>query len=396
MTAPDPAALTDAPRVLFYVQHLLGIGHLARANRICQALAADGFAVTVVTGGLEVPGFPDPGLRHVALPAVQTAGEGFSGLADAAGQAVDAAFLDERRDRLLALLHELRPDVLITEAYPFGRRQMRFELRPLIEAADAMRPRPLILASVRDILQANRKPGRNEETAELVERWFDAVMVHGDPRFARIEETFPLAGRIADKVAYTGLVAPPAVTGRAEPRDVVVSAGGGAVGGALARASLEAARLLPGLASWAVITGPNLPQDEFDALAAEAATLAGRVEIFRFRRDFPALLAASRLSVSQAGYNTVCDVLQAGCRAVLVPFAAGGETEQTQRATQLLARGRAGMLAEEGLTGRALAAAITAELARAPAGAAEAGGLDLDGAAGTARLLRRMLAQRTA
>ena len=36
------------PRVFFYVQHLLGIGHLARASRIAAALAEDGFDVTVV------------------------------------------------------------------------------------------------------------------------------------------------------------------------------------------------------------------------------------------------------------------------------------------------------------------------------------------------------------
>jgi len=35
--------------VFFYVQHLLGIGHLARASRIAAALADDGFDVTVIT-----------------------------------------------------------------------------------------------------------------------------------------------------------------------------------------------------------------------------------------------------------------------------------------------------------------------------------------------------------
>ena len=80
------------------------------------------------------------------------------------------------------------------------------------------------------------------------------------------------------------------------------------------------------------MTGPNLPQADYDAALAQAP--AG-LDVFRFRKDFPSLLAAAELSVSQAGYNTVCDVLQAGCRAILVPFAAGGETEQTVRAERL-------------------------------------------------------------
>ena len=39
------------PCVFFYVQHLLGIGHIARASRIANALQANGFDVVLVTGG---------------------------------------------------------------------------------------------------------------------------------------------------------------------------------------------------------------------------------------------------------------------------------------------------------------------------------------------------------
>ena len=38
-------------RVLFYVQHLLGIGHLKRAEILAEAMAAAGLDVTVAYGG---------------------------------------------------------------------------------------------------------------------------------------------------------------------------------------------------------------------------------------------------------------------------------------------------------------------------------------------------------
>ncbi len=57
-------ALMTAKSIFFYVQHLLGIGHIARASRIANALARDGFDVTVVTGGLPVPGFPGEGREN--------------------------------------------------------------------------------------------------------------------------------------------------------------------------------------------------------------------------------------------------------------------------------------------------------------------------------------------
>ncbi len=336
-----------ARRVLFHVQHLLGVGHLARAARVARAVQAAGMQVTLVSGGLPVPGFFD-GLDVVQLPPV-AAGEGFAGLVGVDGAPVTQSFLDARRDRLLALFHDLSPDVVVTEAFPFGRRQMRFELHPLLQAA---RGRARLVASVRDILQARAKPGRDDETVQVVRDHYACVLVHGDPAFAALQDTFPLAGQIADRVVHTGLVTPEPPVPSAERFDVVVSAGGGAVAGALVRAALGAAELRPG--RWLVITGPNMPETAYAALQAPG------VQISRFRTDFAGLLASAKVSVSQAGYNTVGDLLVAGTRAVLVPYAAGHETEQTERAQRLAAAGRAIVVAEADLTPVDLALAIDA------------------------------------
>jgi predicted glycosyltransferase len=367
--------------VFFYVQHLLGIGHLARASRIASALVEDGFDVTVVTGGAPIAGFPGPAVRSVALPAV-VAGEGFSALADLQGNAVDDAFRQRRRDLLLDAFLECRPDIVIVEAFPFGRRQMRFELLPLLEAIEAAEPKPLLVTSVRDILQEHAKPGRNEETVELLNRYFDLVMVHADPKFATLDETFPLASSIKCEVVHTGLVTAPVPPSPAQQFDVLISAGGGAAGRDLVKAAVAVARIIPGAGNWALVTGPNLSQPEFDAACREAPPC---LSIFRFREDFASLLSGARLSVSQAGYNTVCDILRGGCRSLLIPFAAGGETEQTFRAIRLERLGLAGVLSESDLTPGRLAAAITSALA-APRPPAHS--FDLEGASRSAKLLR--------
>jgi predicted glycosyltransferase len=271
------------------------------------------------------------------------------------------------------------------EAYPFGRRQMRFELLPLLEAVRATAKKPLVVVSVRDILQERAKPGRNEETADIVERHVDRILVHGDPAFARLEDTFPLADRIAGKVLYTGLVAAPAPQPVSESHDVLVSAGGGAAGRGLVFAAVAAAKLLPQNLDWCLITGPNLPDADFERLAGEAPP---KMKLQRFRPDFPALLANAGVSVSQAGYNTVCDILRAGCRSVLVPFAAGGETEQPVRAARLAALNLASTVDEDTLSGEGLAAAIEAALAAPPPPASS---LDLEGARRTATILRGLV-----
>jgi len=369
-------------RAFFYVQHLLGIGHLARASRIAAALVDDGFDVTIVTGGAPVAGFPGPGVKSVTLPPVTSGDEGFSGLVDLQGKPIDDDFKKRRSEMLLQAFRDCRPDIVIIEAFPFGRRQMRFELLPLIEAIDATSPRPLVATSVRDILQERVKPGRNEETVDLINRHFDLVMIHGDPAFATIDKTFPLAGAIRAEVTYTGLVAAPPPPAASERFDVLVSVGGGAAGKYLVSSAIAAARNANNGWKWCLITGPNLPKDELDAIARDATP---GLSIFRFREDFASLLTGARLSVSQAGYNTVCDVLRAGCRSLLVPFAAGGETEQTVRALMLEELGLATVLMEKDLTPEGLAQAIERALV-APMPSAHR--LDLEGAHHSAQILR--------
>jgi predicted glycosyltransferase len=372
----------SGPSVFFYVQHLLGIGHIARASRIASALVRDGCRVTLVTGGMPVAGFPGDDVTSIALPPVAAATSGFSGLAHKDGTPVDQRFLDDRRDRLLAAFHAAKPDVVIIEAYPFGRRQMRFELLPLIDAIGAARPRPKLFTSVRDILQQQKKAGRDEETVAALDAHFDGVLVHGDPGFVRLEETFPLAGRIVDKISYTGLVAPPMPPEPSELFDIVVSAGGGAVGRDLIRASLEAGRRVAVDKRWCLIAGPNLPEGDFLALQRDASA---NMQLVRFRKDFPSLLRGAQLSISQAGYNTVCDLLVTGCRSILVPFTAGGETEQSVRAERLQTLGLATALPEAGLTVDMLSGSISGILEKQKPTLHP---IDLNGAGKTAYIVR--------
>ena len=93
------------------------------------------------------------------------------------------------------------------------------------------------------------------------------------------------------------------------------------------------------------------------------------------------------MSVSQAGYNTVLDILCANARAVLVPFAAERETEQLMRAERLAALGAAELVRESELSPASLAAAIERAAAREPATVA----IDIDGAANSARLILALI-----
>jgi len=373
-----------APRVMVYVQHLLGIGHQMRAAAIIRAMQAAGLDVICVCGG-EAGGMPDlGGARLVQLPPVRAADATFARLVDPEGREVDDAWREGRRDALLAAFQEIAPQVLLVESFPFGRWQFRFELMPLLEVARARGVR--VASSVRDILVEKNKPGRQEKIVAILRDHFDAVLVHGDESLVPFGATFKGVSEIADLIRYTGYVAPPAPDAAPDgpgQGEVVVAAGGGAMGGALLRTAL-AARPLTSMAEapWRLITGPNLPAHE----RAKLAETKG-VTVETLRRDYREMLSRAALSVSQAGYNTVMDILVTGVRAVLVPFAAEGETEQALRARLLAERERVQVADEATLTPETLAAAIDEALSR-PAPMLE--GLALDGAAATARAVRKL------
>lgn len=382
--------MTGERRALVYVQHLLGVGHLKRALLVAGALAEHGLRVLVVSGGPPARLTGHAGVELFQLPPVRAADAAFSALADMDGNPVDEAFRTNRRERLLRRFREFKPHVLIVEAFPFGRRQLRFELIPLLDAARNDHPRPVILCSVRDILQEKKDPERLEEQVQAVRRYFDRVLVHGDPTLVRLDESFPRFRDIEDLVTYTGYVsAPPpqrscpAIGGAAE---VVVSAGGGTVGLRLLETARDAQPVSgPSGATWRLLVGHNVPATEFDALRQGGTS---QVVVERARPDFPDLLARCAVSISQCGYNTVMDVLSSATPAVVVPFRGAGETEQALRAEKLGARNLVQVVDEADLTPERLTAAVGAALHQ---GRPPHHGLDLNGAHQTARLVESCL-----
>ena len=351
-------------RVFFYVQHLLGIGHLRRAAVLARALAAGGFDVLLVTGGAPVS--LDIGRARLhQLPPVRARDEGLRELSRLDGVPLDEAFRTARVRELLGLLAAEAPQVLITEQFPFGRTQLRFELVPLIEAARAMQPRPLIVSSVRDVVRRSVSPQRIAETIETFSA-FDAAMIHADPGLVSFDRSFAGWGQVKSRAVYTGYVAEADLAARpgdagqdAGKSEVVVSVGGGAVGAPLLRTAIAARPKSP-LAdrTWRLLVGANLPADEQRALEGGEG-----IVIEPARADFATLLRNATLSISQAGYNTVVETLCCADRAVLVPFATPRETEQADRAQALAERGMVAVVPSQALSPESLAAAIERTLA---------------------------------
>ena len=100
----------------------------------------------------------------------------------------------------------MRPVAVVVELFPFGRAKFARELVPLLEAARA--DGALTACSLRDILVSARadQQAHDDRAAALADAHLDAVLVHSDPRFARLEETFAPRRPLRVPVHYTGFV----------------------------------------------------------------------------------------------------------------------------------------------------------------------------------------------
>lgn len=390
VTRPARVDDTGRPVVLLYCHHSVGLGHLIRSVAVAQALA-DRFRVVVCSGGPVPEGFAaPPGVELVALSPVG---------ADPSGRlsSLDPLLTLEqawsaRRDVLLAVARALQPVAVIVELFPFGRRKFAAEIIALIdEVRSQLRGAPVV-CSVRDILVTGHrdKQRHDDEAAQRLNRYFDAVIVHADPAFARLEETFSPRLAVTPPVRYSGLVCSrsdtPIVTRR--PTEIVVSAGGGKTGAELFAAAIEAHRsqLGPRGFTTRLIAGPFLPTGVYRELQ-DRARLDPSLIVQRYVPDLCAAMAAAAATVSRCGYNTTIDILRARVPAIVVPYDAGQETEQSQRAERLAELGIVSVIPTIRLSGRNLAQAVLATLGRQP----HPTRLNLDGASATARIVEELV-----
>jgi len=97
------------------------------------------------------------------------------------------------------------------------------------------------------------------------------------------------------------------------------------------------------------------------------------------------LMQSCRVSISHAGYNTVADIMRAGCASVLFPHVGGKESEQLRRAQLLEQHGVAVMVDPEGVSPSMLAKAVKKAASSKPSRL----GLNLEGAQTAAEILQK-------
>lgn len=367
-------------------------GHLARAAELAERLS-EVFDVTILLDDEQVPEhivLPDSA-KTVRLPALDIDPD--SNIFEF-GKSLDLRDgIVGRRDRILEEFEALKPRVVIIDNFPFTQHRLRGEVLPLIERARNGVYGEALVACTTDAIMVDesiRSEDRMDQAADLLDRYFDMVIVETDPVFARLEEFFQPAEIPQTPVYHTGFVVPAEALRRAAAAkrqdSILVSASDGRHGGRLYRAALEAHEVLwPRLGLFMkIVAGSQLPDDEWQQLAERARGLEG-LELVRSVADIRVEMARAGWSVSQCGYNTAINAICSQTPSLFVPCKERERREQFVRAQRLVYWGAGRLLTPYHLNGASLANEINQLLQMEPRHFR----FELDGAANAANLIIR-------
>lgn len=385
-------------RLMFYCQHILGIGHLIRSMEIVKGLTPE-FQVCFINGGEIVRELPAPaGVEIINLPPLKTDSEFRALQAPPEFDSVESV-MECRKQLLLQVCDRFCPDVLVVELFPFGRRKFSPELIPLIERARGLGA--AVVSSLRDIVVTKQDQERHEaKVCKLMNRYFDLLLIHGDPKFMPLERSFSRTADLNCSVNYTGYVVQqspqPEASGShpaAMPQPLIlVSVGGGRFGHELLDCVAEAAAWLEPRIPHQIqmFTGPFSPDAVVERLQA-IAQQRPNLTVERYTPNLLRYMSRADLSISMAGYNTTMNVLTTGVRSMLLPFQGNDDQEQTLRSERLEELGVVSVIRPDDLTPKRLAQRVIEMLSQTPSPMT----FDLDGVANTAVCLRELCERRS-
>ena len=378
---------------LFYSQHSIGVGHYMRIRQILKALAGE--TVHFINGGAEVEALEDiADVTVTHLPTVR-----FDPQTGALNADEDElkVLLKKRAELVRQTFEQVQPSVMVIEFFPFGCWNLRSELLPILETTKLSKPRRTrLVCSLRDVPQESFKESYEMRCCAVLNTYFDHLLIHSDPEFFHLKDSFPSWKKIKISTHYTGYVSMKYKSGvsdevdcaiRPEDKIILVTAGSGADAYGTfdyLKACIQAKVLLGQhiKVKMLIYTGCFFSDDRYAKLKAFCQDQD--IILKRFTSQILYWMKRAELSISRGGYNTCMNILETGVRSVTVPV--GLSNDQNNRAKKMAALNLTHKLDEADLTPENLCNTMLQALKSPPAKHQ----IRLDGAYHTAELLKNL------
>lgn len=334
-------------RLMVYSHDGFGLGNIRRMLSICTHLlhSIPNLSILILSGSPMLHSFRLPqGLDYIKLPCLNrgTSGE----LAVKYLQTEIEETIALRSQLILSAIASFKPDVFLVDKKPYG---MRNELQASVEYLKAELPHTQQVLLLRDILDhptVTVQEWHKHGYYEAIQAFYDRVLVVGSAAVFDLCKEYQFPASVAAKVQFCGYIRKEPGTKspelirrslqiQAEEKLVLVTPGGGEDGYHLIDTYLSSLAHVPPTLKLCslIICGPEMPPAQRSTLAEKAADYP-QVQMGEFTNDLMSYMAAADAVVAMGGYNTTCEILSAGKRAVIVPRIKPSE-EQWLRAERL-------------------------------------------------------------
>ncbi len=376
-------------RLLVYSHDTFGLGNIKRMLAICTHLheSIPGLSILIVSGSPMLHSFRvSAGIDYIKLPCLKRSDSGDLGVRFLDVEVAEVVRL--RRELILSTVVSFKPDIVLVDKKPEG---LASEMEPSLRYIRCNLPQTRTILVLRDILDTPASTIRTwteRGSYKTVEWYYDDVLVLGTRQIFDVCEEYQFPVSIRDKVHFCGYVSRPAPSrDRQEIRRqlgvherenlVLVTTGGGEDGFHLLSASIAAIRMIPQKhrVKALIVAGPELAPQRAQEIRQAAQSCSG-IAIVEFIDDMMSHMNAADTVVSMAGYNTICELLTLGKRAIVVPRVVPVE-EQKIRAERMAKHSIFQTILPSDLEPTTLGDAIVEQLMRSPASERFSTGIDL-------------------
>jgi predicted glycosyltransferase len=300
------------PKIIIHCQYVYGLGHFVRALHLAQGLSKY-FDVYFLNGGEPVKNFDiDTAIQFIQLPAIYKK-EGSTELSSVSEHLTLSKCFELRDEIIFETIQKVKPDVVITEHFPFGF-LFKKEATKLIDYAKKSNTKTKIVCSVRDVIESSKGGTNDPDTVNILNKLYDLLLIHGDEKLISMSSSFPLFTKIKTPIVYTGYVIDENLSSSAiRSKNILVSVAGGRVGSELLNAVIKAFELIREKCQHNLVVFNGAFNKDFEGLLQD-----DRIKYSTFNRyEFLKQLAQSDISISLGGYNSMSESLYAGNKVVI-------------------------------------------------------------------------------
>jgi|CXWL01.1.fsa_nt_gi predicted glycosyltransferase len=377
-------------KIVVYSHDTFGLGNISRMLAIAKSLVATdpNTSVLILSGSPMLHAFRIPQqIDYIKLPCLTRTTKGD----------YQAKFLDLGYEQILRLrsniiqsaILDFDPDLILVDKKPFG---VGDELAGVLETLQRQGHRAKLVLLLRDILDSpaiTMHVWQKNGYHQAIQSFYDQVLVVGSPEVFDLRKEYQFPKPSHNKVRFCGYIAREAGRssrqqirqhyGFGNERLVLITPGGGEDGYQLLQCYMQGLKLEKPMidTKTLVICGPEMITSQREHIQA-LVDGCPNVILQSFTDDMMACMDAADLVISMGGYNTVCELLTLGKRAIVVPRVMPVQ-EQWLRAERMAELGLLRAIHPEAMTPALLMATVQEELAKGNASSRSRYPINLNG-----------------